>query len=257
VGRTAAEEVLMSRTSRPRRTRPTYYETLEGRCVPTVTATFFGGVLSVIGDDVRNTIAVRTAFDGRVFVKNGAADVPIVGWQPTSSNVFSLVVQGKAGDDEINLMEANLPYATVSVYGDAGRDTLIGSNFSRPESFYGGGGDDYIFALGGNDFIDGGGGNDSLSGGTGDDTIEGGDGNDTVDGGFGNDTLTGGYGNDSLLGNVGDDSLKGGPGDDTLTGGSGKDTLTGGSGADLFITDRYDWITDFNPLEGDLKFVVG
>ncbi|MFV0422948.1 type I secretion C-terminal target domain-containing protein, partial [Oleidesulfovibrio sp.] len=66
---------------------------------------------------------------------------------------------------------------------------------------------------------------------------------------------------DNLLGNDGNDLLFGHDGNDVLTGGAGSDILTGGHGADTFVftgddmkagTDSYDYVTDYNPAEGDV-----
>ncbi len=112
--------------------------------------------------------------------------------------------------------------------------------------------------------LDGGAGRDMLFGGAGLDTLLGGDGDDLLWAGEGDDSLDGGEGIDLAYGLDGNDVIHGGAGDDTLLGGLGADTLTGGAGADLFIIDLStggqadatgeapDWITDFNPAEGDV-----
>ncbi|MCX7423933.1 MAG: FG-GAP-like repeat-containing protein [Planctomycetia bacterium] len=118
----------------------------------------------------------------------------------------SFVVHGGAGDDTITLSGADsLLTITVSVFGDDGNDSLIGSMQS--------------------DQLDGGSGNDVLLGQSGDDSLVGGEGLDTLLGGAGRDSLRGGDGNDRLNGRGGADTISGGLGDDYLIGGEGIDLL--------------------------------
>jgi Ca2+-binding RTX toxin-like protein len=69
------------------------------------------------------------------------------------------------------------------------------------------------------------------------------------------ENATGGHGGDMLIGNDAANALRGAGGDDTLSGGPGADRLTGGAGADTFVFDgpaaAGDFVTDFNPGEGD------
>lgn len=159
----------------------------------------------------------------------------------------------------------------VSLYGDAGNDTITGSTAddlidggedndllsggAGNDVVVGGSGDDGAAGGEGNDVLDGGEGNDSIVGESGNDTIAGGigddllwgdahgpgdsteGGDDSLNGGAGNDQLVGDGGNDLLDGNVGNDRLFGGAGDDTLLGGGGEDQLQGGAGHDLLSGD--------------------
>ena len=143
-------------------------------------------------------------------------------------------------------------------------DNLIGSNVAN--TFYAGGGQDYIEGLGGDDKIYAGEGDDQIAGGAGADTIEGGGGIDLISyynstsgvsvnlasgkgkGGeaegdvisdvenlygsaFG-DVLFGDSGKNVISGSEGSDSIVGGHGADELLGGDGNDYLVGGTGAD-------------------------
>ena len=98
----------------------------------------------------------------------------------------------------------------VTIYGNAGNDTITGSNYA-----------------------------DKLEGQDGDDVLVGGAGNDTLgmaglaNGNYrGNDTLIGGDGNDVLDDRQGLNSLNGGDGDDTLSTNTEFTALIGGAGYD-------------------------
>ena len=148
----------------------------------------------------------------QVIVDGLAGDDTITVGDLAGTGFFKLDVRGGDGDDFLNATGANIGTVRMSLNGDNGNDTIIGSL--------------------GNDTINGGAGNDGANGGTGNDTINGGTGNDQLGGGLGNDLIGGGEGNDFVNGNAGDDSLLGGSGNDTLKGEEGADTLDGGAGAD-------------------------
>lgn len=148
-----------------------------------------------------------------------------------------------------NLIDATASSRSVTLYGGAGNDTLLGgtaadfiSGQAGNDSLSSGDGNDSVFGVDGNDLINSGLGTDSVDGGNGNDTISGDDGNDTLLGGFGNDSILGLAGDDLLLGGFGNDNLQGGDGnddlngegdnDDFLTGGLGDDTVRGGAGID-------------------------
>ncbi|CAH0134498.1 calcium-binding protein [Roseomonas sp. CECT 9278] len=175
-----------------------------------------------------------------------------------------------SGGDGVDVLEGGLGNDTLR--GDDLADQLRGGPGS--DWLEGGEGWDTLYAFDNlspeteapedRNLLDGAAGRDMLFGGAGLDTLLGGEGDDLLWGGEGNDNLAGGEGIDLLYGLEGDDVLDGGGAEDTLLGGLGADTFTGGAGADLFIIDLStggqaeatgdapDWITDFDPAQGDV-----
>ena len=201
---------------RPRSGRPArqalrvhLLETLEGRVVPAITATFTPplGLLTIIGDAQNNAINVSRDVAGKILVNAGA--VSILGGTATVANTTLVQVFGQAGDDTLALDETNGALPKANLFGGDGNDTLIGGS-----------------------------GNDMLFGQAGDDTIMGKGGDDLLFGGDGNDTLIGGAGNDQVFGQGGNDRMIWNPGDgtDLNEGGAGNDTVEvdGGNGAETF-----------------------
>ena len=184
-------------------------ESLEGRAVPAVSAIFSPGahVLTVLGDNLNNTIAVGRNAAGQILVNGGA--VAIVGGAATVANTSQVQVFGLGGNDTLALNELNGALPAARIFGGAGDDLLTG-----------GSGADQIFGEAGNDTLLGKGGNDLLFGGA------------------GNDGLTGGDGDDQVFGQAGDDRMTWNPGDDTDLdeGGDGNDTVevNGGNGSEGF-----------------------
>src|ERR1051325_5183953 len=176
-----------------------------------ITASFNAqtGTLTIIGDDLDNTIVVSRNAAGTLLVNNGA--VSIGGGVPTVANTALIEIFGREGNDQLSLDEANGALPRANLYGEAGDDTLIGGS-----------------------------GNDMLSGGPGNDILLGKGGADTLFGGDDNDTLTGGDGDDQVFGEAGNDRIIWNPGDDTdlNEGGSGIDTVevNSGNGAEVFTT---------------------
>jgi Ca2+-binding RTX toxin-like protein len=203
--------LFRARTTRPRRPRGFLLrlDELHARIVPAVTASFLPGtgVLSVIGDNLDNTITVSRNAAGMILVNGGA--VAVTGGTPTVANTATIQVFGQGGNDTITLNEANGALPAALLFGGAGNDVLTG-----------GSGGDQLFGQTGNDILLGKGGNDLLFGG--DD----------------NDVLTGGDGDDQSFGESGDDRMVWNPGDDTdlNEGGAGTDTVevNGGNGAEIF-----------------------
>ncbi len=164
--------------------------------IPTITAVFSGGILTVTGDNHDNTITVSRDTAGALLVNGGT--VTIAGGAPTVANTTLVQILGLAGNDTLLVDDANGPMPPANLSGGDGVDTLTGSASD-----------------------------DVLDGGAGNDTLFGRDGNDTLIGGLGNDILNGGRGIDQMSGGDGDDQFVWNPGDgsDVIEGGDGKDTL--------------------------------
>jgi Ca2+-binding RTX toxin-like protein len=138
------------------------------------------GTLTVDGTSADDTIALRLAA--------GAADTLQVDADGTvfsfaRSDVASIVVDAKAGDDAVRVDETNGVFTDAIptiLDGGAGDDTLAGG--TGAETLLGGSGDDVV---------DGNRGNDQAQLGSGSDTFvwDPGDGSDTIEGGSGNDTM--------------------------------------------------------------------
>jgi len=178
------------------------------------------------------------------------------------------LIEGTGGADTIDCRDSPSRH---DIYGYAGGDTLIGSNFddfiagggnadtilggNGDDAIDGGADDDVIYGESGDDIIFGGVGSAPASGvgctlkaefialgssyltkgGSGDDIIHGGPGNDCIDAGSGEDFVYGEEGNDTLEGGNHSDVLDGGPGDDWIDGGWHTDRCIGGDG-DTFIS---------------------
>src|SRR6266545_5110754 len=174
-----------------------------------VTASFSptAGVLTVLGDNLDNTITPSRNAADTILVNGGA--VAVVGGTPTVANTGLIQVFGQGGNDTIALDETNGALPAANLFGGSGNDTLIG-----------GSGGDLLFGQSGNDTLLGKGGFDFLFGGEDDDVLVGGDGDDQV---FGE------AGNDLMIWNPGDDT-------DLFEGGDGIDTamVNGGNGAEIF-----------------------
>ena len=157
-----------ARRAATRRKRPARFvsgfESLEPRLMLAVTAFFMpqAGVLTVLGDDLDNTIEVSRNAAGNILVNGGA--VAIQGGTPTVANTALVQSFGQGGNDTITLNEANGALPRANLFGGAGNDTLTG-----------GSGGDQLFGQAGNDTLLGRGGFDLLFGGADNDTLTGGD----------------------------------------------------------------------------------
>jgi hypothetical protein len=108
------------------------------------------------------------------------------------------------GDDRDTLRES-LPALPVTIYGEAGNDTLqANQDVDNQVTLDGGDGDDALNGLQFNDTLLGGPGKDTLRGNGGDDVLHGGDGNDALE----PDTYPDVVGNDLVDGGPGYDSVK-------------------------------------------------
>ncbi len=134
--------------------------------------------------------------------------------------------------------------------------TLLGSEFN--DFLLGSDGDDDVLGFSGNDAIDARNGNDVINGNQGDDTLKGGDGNDFIHGGKGKDLIEGANGNDTVTGDLGAGIVWGGTGADIFmfSADSATENLAFSasdfnSSLPLIAIDRYAFVADFNPDEGD------
>lgn len=262
---------LSSKPTRRKATRRrTQSEVLEERTYLSVTSLFSGGELQIASDGPDSiTVGTDPLSPGIVQVMVNGADDPTLG-TIQANTVTSIVVIGSDTDNVIDLSGVTAAEFSffdagtglgvqISVDGDDGNDTIIGSpdlgstliggdgadtitGSAAAESIAAGDGNDSIISGDGNDTILGGNGNDIIDSGTGDDNVDAGDGDDSVTGGDGSDTITGadgadtidgGAGNDDINGMSGLDSLIGGDGDDTVLGGSETDLISGGAGDDI------------------------
>lgn len=229
--------------------------------------------MQVVLDGVAMSFLIPT---DEIIIRGGSKNdtITIQSLDPEFSG--KITVFAGAGHDRVN---ATAISAALQMYGEDGRDTLLGGSGDDSlfggadrDSLNGGAGHDLLFGEAsrdtlsggvGNDTLDGGGdrdtllgqsGNDELHGGLGDDSLNGHDGDDTLLGDAGNDKLRGGNGDDGLSGDLGNDSLFGEDGLDTLLGGSGNDSLRGGAGNDLLQggagSDRLAGDADTDTLSG-------
>jgi len=164
--------------------------------IPTITAVFSGGILTVTGDKHDNNLTVSRDITGTLLVNGGS--VPITGGTPTVANTTQIQMFGLAGNDTLLVDDSNGPMPPAMLSGGDGDDTLTGSASD--------------------DTLDGGAGNDTLNGRGGNDTLAGGPGNDILIGGQGTDTMSGGDGDDQFVWNPGD-------GSDVIEGDAGNDTM--------------------------------
>ncbi|GHC53295.1 calcium-binding protein [Neogemmobacter tilapiae] len=196
--------------------------------------------------------------------EDGAEDDVV--YVPYQNTVYNFAIFTYAGNDWIDLRDANPNAVNTQVYSGLGNDTVYGSatmdlvyDSKGRDRVYLGDSDDSLDAGFGNDFYDGGAGRDFISfyilhdsdlpsgtnitgvkfdlqirtaqnlGPFGTDVIVGFEG---AGGGNGHDTLSGTRGDNVLSGNEGNDFLVGRGGDDQLLAGAGRDTLIGGVGGD-------------------------
>ena len=164
--------------------------------IPTLSAVFSGGVLTVVGDDNDNTLIVSRDTAGNLLVNGGT--LPITGGAPTIFNTTLIQILGLGGNDVLTVDDANGPMPSGNLSGGEGDDILTGSRAA--------------------DVLDGGPGKDTLFGRDGDDTLIGGPGKDILIGGRGTDHMSGGNGDDQFIWNPGD-------GSDVIEGEDGNDSL--------------------------------
>ena len=194
------------------------FEPLESRQMMSASASH--GVLTITGTSGADVISVSQLSNGNVRVNDN-------GTMRTFSNfaVNQVRVNAGSGNDKVTIETSVTRPATIK--GQAGNDTLTGSNRA--------------------DEILGGGGNDNIDGRGGDDVLKGESGNDFVRGGSGNDRLYAGTGSgvDQLFGDSGNDIL--------VSLGGGMDNAFGGTGSDSFWVDKTIPGSFFTPTQlGDI-----
>ena len=225
---------------RPARRPAAPSEGLETRTLLSVSSLVINGDLSIIADG-DDTIEVRTnPVDGVSLqvIENGVNASTVA--NVTVDQVTSINIRGGAGSNLIDLSGVDsadfVNLTSVSIVGNDGDDTILGTA-DRDDTILGGDGNDEIVGGVGQNLIDGGDGNDSIDAGDGADTIDAGDGHDLVILGGGDDTARGGDGNDTLSGDDGNDTIEGSQGEDVLNGNAGDDYLDGGMGDDVVMGD--------------------
>ena len=82
------------------------------------------GVLTVMGDNLDNTITVSRNAAGNILVNGGA--VAILGGTPTVANTGLMQIFGMSGQDTLSLDEANGALPRAHLYGGDGNDSLRG-----------------------------------------------------------------------------------------------------------------------------------
>ena len=149
-------------------------ERLEALCLPSVTATFVGDVLTITGDEQADTIIISTGDLGTTLL-NGA----LIEGTPTRFNTRSLEIHAGDGNDLIDLSGLLQKRGMCVVRAGNGDDQILAAQATGQGSqriitglplashFYGDAGNDVILGGFGADEIYGGDGNDDLNGGPG------------------------------------------------------------------------------------------
>ncbi len=186
-----------------------HVEQLEARDCPAVTASFAGGILTVVGDNAANIIVVDDVdLDGAIEVFDGGVAVAVSGGTPLTTLTTRINISTFGGDDSVsvgsgvNVRDANgglLRSPDTQILLGAGDDYSITRNGGIVGGLAGVVNGIVVGPVVGNSFVDAGSGNDFVDSGLGNDTILLGVGNDTyrwlpgtltdfVDGGRGMDT---------------------------------------------------------------------
>ncbi|MBU2993659.1 calcium-binding protein [Octadecabacter sp. 1_MG-2023] len=201
----------------------------------------------IFDGDVRIVGAGPGVADGSLLNAVLTPQGPAVEYEFYRGGIFQVTVLSPSGGiypsfnstEVADYSEVN-PDAGLAIFGDGGRDNLVGTDLDdvmrgngSKDTIDGGAGDDLIYGGNGTDSLKGGDGDDRVFGNNGADSIEGGDGDDYIHGGNNNDIIFGGSGHDQILGGNANDRIWGGSGDDELRGGQGWDYLSGGEGSDV------------------------
>lgn len=221
--------IFSRRLNRSRLRRPPFGagESLEQRSMLSASFDAGTGVLTLVGTERNDTIALSPVKAGRTIV-NGSVKVSGVAGVSRGqvfTGVRSVEIQALGGNDKVTIASGlkAVDGTALAVLIDAGNGQDVVQGGDGADTILGGAGKDVIRGGRGDDSIDGGGGGDNLQGDDGDDLVVGGVGKDQMRGGRGKDTLYGGSEDDKLFGDAGDDDLDGGLGNDDLFGGRGND----------------------------------
>lgn len=200
------------------------------------TGDFSNGLIIQAGQGA-DSISVKNLYASDLTELNAGAgdDDVFVNAFDVSGRSPAIVIDGQTGDDVVEATDANL---FVTVYGNVGEDTLIGSRFD--DQLFGDSGDDIIIGNNGSDLIEGGTGNDWLAGDQA--AVVNASGNE-VNSRARTDarvfSSTNGEGVDTISGGAGDDVILGGDGGDFLFGGTAANSgAEAGTGNDTFIGDH-------------------
>ena len=172
-------------------------------------------------------VVVGTAEDDVLALDDGFSPFPGGSRVPRLKEIE--IIEGRAGNDVIDLTSWDYDYGDVTLDGGDCNDVLWASS-----------GNDVLIGGAGDDELSGGAGNDYLTGGPGNDVLDGGSGNDVLEGGTDSDTLTDTSGNNIFNAGADGDSLAGGSGNEIFIGGAGNDAITTGGGADIVTFNRGD-----------------
>lgn len=177
-------------------------ESLESRnlmsAAPVPSAVLVGPVLMISGTDESDTIVVGRGADKKSVVVQMANKNGMVTKTFPKAFVWAAVVDGRAGDDTLQVSEAFGTFVPTLMVGGQGADVMGGG--SADDVLVG---DDLFPARG-----TAAGGDDIMTGGDGDDVMLGGEGNDVMLGGTGADYLDGGTGSNVLIGDDGRNRIK-------------------------------------------------
>jgi Ca2+-binding RTX toxin-like protein len=226
--------------------RAAAFEALESRQMMSVS--WSAGALTINGSNGNDNIVVdcQDYLPGISQIRvheNGAVTQNWTLYQ----NAKGLTVYGNAGNDTIDL--SAVKFGAV-VFGGANNDMIKGTKAA--DAIYGNEGDDALYGNGGGDTLDGGANDDTLVGGAGADALWGGTGTDkasyaertnpvyvAIDG-QGYDGEVGEYDNvhtdvENLTGGLGNDVLAGSSAANVIEGNGGSDILHGGAGKDVLF----------------------
>lgn len=184
-------------------------EELPRRIVP-ATWDVTGATLTVLGLDNVNDYIYLSTGNGKIYFNDIDPDQDVE--VADVSAISTIIVNGKSGNDNINIWAMTEGTYAVTLKGEDGNDTISGA--AMADVIYGGAGNDEIWGFGNGDILFGGvnnalmpSGDDTILGNTGDDNIYGEDGSDSLFGNWGTDYVHGGADSDYIEGDDLPDSV--------------------------------------------------